>query len=45
MTCAGGDDGGRGTGSVTMKGADALAIDWAGPEGGFGGPVDSFRRG
>ncbi|MCN9244875.1 hypothetical protein NGF19_29535 [Streptomyces sp. RY43-2] len=44
LSCAGGDDGGRGVGTVGMKGDDALAIDWAGPEGGWGGPVDSFRR-
>ncbi|MEV7865746.1 hypothetical protein AB0P17_06500 [Streptomyces sp. NPDC088124] len=44
LSCADGTDGGRGAGTVKMKGEDALAIDWAGPEGGFGGPVDSFRR-
>ncbi|MEV5986108.1 hypothetical protein AB0L85_13935 [Streptomyces sp. NPDC052051] len=44
LSCAGGDDGGRGVGTVGMKGDEALAIDWAGPEGGWGGPVDSFRR-
>lgn len=44
LTCKGGSDGGRGAGTVGMKGDDALAINWKGPEGGFGGPVDSFRR-
>ncbi|MBP2060601.1 hypothetical protein [Streptomyces iranensis] len=32
-----------GQGTVGRKGDDALAISWKGPEGGFGGPVDSFR--
>ncbi|MBD3009982.1 MULTISPECIES: hypothetical protein [unclassified Streptomyces] len=44
LSCKGGSDGGRGQGTVGMKGDDALAINWKGPEGGFGGPVDSFRR-
>ncbi|MEU5613935.1 hypothetical protein ACI2L4_34715 [Streptomyces sparsogenes] len=44
LTCKGGDDGGRGVGTLKMKGDDKLAIGWAGPEGGYGGPVDSFRR-
>ncbi|MEV6127850.1 hypothetical protein AB0M05_13625 [Streptomyces violaceusniger] len=44
LSCKGGSDGGRGEGTVGMKGDDALAINWKGPEGGFGGPVDSFRR-
>ncbi|MDX3434432.1 hypothetical protein PV664_37290 [Streptomyces sp. ME01-18a] len=44
LSCKNGGDGGRGLGTVDMKGADALAIDWEGPEGGWGGPIDSFRR-
>lgn len=44
LSCEGGSDGGRGRGTVQMKGDDALAINWDGPEGGFGGPIDSFRR-
>lgn len=44
LSCKGGDDGGRGVGTVRMKDDDKLAIDWAGPEGGFGGPLESFRR-
>ncbi|MER8156606.1 hypothetical protein [Streptomyces sp. NPDC094472] len=44
LSCKGGSDGGRGEGTVGMKGDNALAINWKGPEGGFGGPVDSFRR-
>ncbi|MFD5387170.1 hypothetical protein ACFWMG_19920 [Streptomyces sp. NPDC127074] len=44
LSCKGGSDGGRGEGTVGMKGDDALAINWKGAEGGFGGPVDSFRR-
>ncbi|MER5358581.1 hypothetical protein [Streptomyces sp. NPDC002785] len=44
LSCEGGNDGGRGVGTVGMKGDDALVIDWAGPKGGWGGPVDSFRR-
>lgn len=48
LSCKNGGDGGRGTGTVHLmtknaKG-DALAFDWQGPEGGWGGPVDSFRR-
>ncbi|MYR60564.1 hypothetical protein GTY54_31480 [Streptomyces sp. SID625] len=43
-SCQGSSDGGRGLGHLTMKGADALAIDWEGPKGGWGGPVDSFHR-
>ncbi|MES4902252.1 MULTISPECIES: hypothetical protein [unclassified Streptomyces] len=44
LSCKGGDDGGRGVGTVGMKDDDKLAINWAGPEGGYGGPVESFRR-
>ncbi len=34
----------RGLGTVGMKGEGAPAISWEGPEGGWGGPIDSFRR-
>lgn len=48
LSCKGGSDGGRGLGTVhlgTKEAADdALAFDWEGPKGGYGGPVDSFRR-
>jgi hypothetical protein len=44
LSCKGGDDGDRGVGTVRMKDDDKLAIDWAGPEGGYGGPLESFRR-
>lgn len=44
LSCKGGDDGGRGVGTVKMKDDDKLAIDWAGPEGGYGGQVESFRK-
>ncbi|MYR56067.1 hypothetical protein GTY54_07310 [Streptomyces sp. SID625] len=43
-SCRGSSDGGRGVGHLTMKGADALAINWEGPKDGWGGPVDSFHR-
>ncbi|MER7791994.1 hypothetical protein [Streptomyces sp. NPDC097640] len=44
LSCKGGGDGDRGVGTVGMKDDDKLAIDWAGPEGGFGGLVESFRK-
>ncbi|ATM24655.1 hypothetical protein SMD44_p10156 (plasmid) [Streptomyces alboflavus] len=45
-SCKGSTDGGRGLGHLTLKDTknDALAINWEGPKGGWGGPVDSFRR-
>ncbi|MFD8609540.1 hypothetical protein [Streptomyces sp. NPDC059631] len=43
-SCRGRSDGGRGLGHLTMKGTDALAINWEGLKGGWGGPVDSFHR-
>ncbi|MEU6389490.1 hypothetical protein [Streptomyces sp. NPDC046939] len=44
-TCQGGKDGGRGLGHLKMKPDDsALVIDFDGPAGGWGGPVDSYRR-
>ncbi|MFE6158544.1 hypothetical protein ACFQ7F_06460 [Streptomyces sp. NPDC056486] len=45
-SCKGNTDGGRGLGHLTLKDTknDALAINWEGPKGGWGGPVDSFRR-
>ncbi|MFH8342005.1 hypothetical protein [Streptomyces sp. AM6-12] len=43
--CQGGKDGGRGPGHLKMKpDSSALAIDFDGPSGGWGGPVDSYRR-
>ncbi|MFF1765768.1 hypothetical protein [Streptomyces sp. NPDC058249] len=44
LSCKSGSDGGRGKGTLHMRGEDALALDWKGPVGGWGGPVDSFRR-
>ncbi|TGB15502.1 hypothetical protein [Streptomyces sp. MZ04] len=48
LSCKGGSDGGRGLGTLYLMDKetndDALAFDWEGPEGGWGGPVDSFRR-
>lgn len=48
LTCKGGSDGGRGVGNMHLGDKvakdDAVAFDWKGPKGGWGGPVDSFRR-
>ncbi|MCC3769745.1 hypothetical protein [Streptomyces sp. UNOC14_S4] len=45
LTCEGGKDGGRGLGHLQVKpDGSALFIDFDGPEGGWGGPVDSYRR-
>ncbi|UQI46252.1 hypothetical protein M1P56_18850 [Streptomyces sp. HU2014] len=45
LTCEGGKDGGRGLGHLTVKpDGSALVLDWDGPKGGWGGPVDSYRR-
>jgi hypothetical protein len=44
-TCQGGKDGGRGLGHLKLKSdGSSLAIDFDGPPGGWGGPVDSYRR-
>ncbi|WTE23856.1 hypothetical protein OH747_40240 (plasmid) [Streptomyces anthocyanicus] len=44
-TCQGGEDGGRGLGHLKVKpDGSSLVIDFDGPAGGWGGPVDSYRR-
>ncbi|KAB7835552.1 hypothetical protein [Streptomyces mobaraensis] len=43
-TCEQGGDGGRGIGHLTVDSDDYLIIEWEGPVGGFGGPLDSYRR-
>ncbi|MEW1685873.1 hypothetical protein [Streptomyces sp. NPDC093594] len=44
-TCLRGDDGGRGLGHLKVKpDGSALVIGFDGPAGGWGGPVDSYRR-
>jgi hypothetical protein len=44
-TCEGGQDGNRGLGHVKLNDdASKLAIEFDGPSGGWGGPVDSYRR-
>ena len=44
-TCQGGKDGGRGQGHLKVKpDGSSLVIDFDGPAGGWGGPVDSYRR-
>ncbi|GHF79087.1 hypothetical protein [Streptomyces thermodiastaticus] len=44
-TCEGGKDGDRGLGHVKLSDdASKLAIAFDGPSGGWGGPVDSYRR-
>ncbi|MFF9819045.1 hypothetical protein [Streptomyces sp. NPDC014006] len=44
-TCQGGKDGGRGLGHLKVKpDGSLLMIDFDGPAGGWGGPVDSYRR-
>ncbi|MGK5544869.1 hypothetical protein ACSNOH_09060 [Streptomyces sp. URMC 127] len=45
LTCEGGKDGNRGPGHLQVKpDGSALYIDYDGPEGGWGGPTDSYRR-
>ncbi|MET7270970.1 hypothetical protein ABZS59_07245 [Streptomyces flaveolus] len=44
-TCQDGKDGGRGLGHLKVKpDGSSLVIDFDGPAGGWGGPVDSYRR-
>ncbi|MFF9213247.1 MULTISPECIES: hypothetical protein [unclassified Streptomyces] len=44
-TCQGGKDGGRGLGHLKVDpDGSSLVIDFDGPAGGWGGPVDSYRR-
>jgi hypothetical protein len=44
-TCQGGKDGGRGLGHLKVDpDGSSLVIDFDGPPGGWGGPVDSYRR-
>ncbi|MFF3918574.1 hypothetical protein ACFYZB_34970 [Streptomyces sp. NPDC001852] len=44
-TCQGGKDGGRGLGHLKVDpDGSSLVIDFDGPRGGWGGPVDSYRR-
>jgi len=43
--CQGGTDGGRGLGHLKVNpDGSSLVIDFDGPSGGWGGPVDSYRR-
>ncbi|RLV04418.1 hypothetical protein CTZ27_10685 [Streptomyces griseocarneus] len=45
LACEGGEDGGRGLGHLQVEpDGSALFIDFDGPKGGWGGPVDSYRR-
>lgn len=44
-SCQNGKDGGRGLGHLKVKpDGSSLVIDFDGPAGGWGGPVDSYRR-